>query len=260
MKNNSILIFAIILIITLSVSAAAYDTELKPFEEVLADYGVDESMVVGKYVLDESAEIPVYEFTYIYKEDWFGKFIGKFFKILRINVFTKDTKVPAVQMYVEDWEKHGQLLVIPFKSAWGEDKDIKMVVDYELDLSSYPLPAYKIKTNVIEPGPNGTSRNVVINKPAVEMKEKLFGVWNGNILLSDEECIEHSGRIVEISAETSRTSRIENPDLRDPYCDYPSERLIQPSLMSESKTYSGCCLPVDNYEALRHSGFQGIKT
>lgn len=224
--------------------------EIISFEDVLEKYDIPESKLVGRYNLNESSEIPIYEFTYIYKEDWFGNFIGKFFKIFGIKVYTRDSKIPAIQMYVEDWEKYGHLLVRSPKDVKPDFKLENYEFELIIDNSTFFVPQYRVVAKL------GEMRT---HLPAVEVgplglgNQKILAMLAGKIYLTKEECEEHNGRATNIS-------NVAEMILAQAQCNLPQERDMYPGarVINLPKPYYYCCLPVDNYESLRVSGYQGI--
>ena len=121
MKNNFLIIgFALAIFLALS-SVEAVSSEVKPFEKVLSDYGIEEWRVIGDYELDESQEVPAYRFTYVYKQDYDPKnFMDRLIVRIRwvIRTKLKETIVPAVEMSKKDWglNESGSLFLLSIDS------------------------------------------------------------------------------------------------------------------------------------------------
>lgn len=166
------------------------DTNIKEFDDVLTDYGIEKWQIIGDYKLIETEEIPIYEFDFIWKVDIdniFSKILGYFKKIFRIS--RTSVKVPAVEMSDEDWIEYGHLFIRPIKDVLAryhmKEKD---VLEYKLT-NKNGLPSYWIKTKMIEPGPDGEPWNVRMTVPAIYMgagtndkgtfNRQLGIIWNG---------------------------------------------------------------------------------
>lgn len=204
MKKNlfSIVNFVLILIISLNF-ISAFGTTLKPFEDVITNYGIEKWQVNSEYELIKFGEvsvyeIPIYEFTFIWKVDldsvW-SRTLGRFKKIFHVNKIT--VKVPAVEMSDEDWKQYGSSFILPVENV-AERYSINNINDFEYELTTNnDLPAYSFKEKEPQLTADGIAPND-ISVPAIYLgqgtnkkgtfNEQLWKLWNaGGVIQVEEE-------------------------------------------------------------------------
>ena len=192
--KRGILIISLFLISVLVISGvnaldviAPSDEDLRPFEKVLEDYGIAKWQVIGGYNLIDTGEIPIYEFEYVWDRDYsfVSTFLTRIKRILRVQKTT--IKVPAIKLSDEEWKQYSPLFVVSIDYIASKYYS-KGFIEYEL-ITNYEergIPAYKIKTNMMQSTPDGLI-NIVKNVPAIEMgkgtnkegtkHEQLWTLW-----------------------------------------------------------------------------------
>lgn len=256
MKNRYLSLVILLLFFISFISAQ----EILSFEEVLREYKIPESRVIGGYTLNTSEEIPFYEFDYVWDER------ERLF-LLKDRFIHYDTKVPAVHMYIEDWEKYGHLFVIPVDDNFLRNLRIggrNKLIGYELvlnDSSVYFIPSYKItytrkqwsgllgflhlgkseivnitdKIPAIEMGPVFEAKP--IEPIEIGMREKFWGMWTKSIQLNNGECIENGGRMIEIgySKEDEKITHSCNTKSLPEWIYYYKEKGEYPSFLNSTE-------------------------
>ncbi|PIN81385.1 hypothetical protein COV13_01370 [Candidatus Woesearchaeota archaeon CG10_big_fil_rev_8_21_14_0_10_32_9] len=208
-----ILLLLILLAFVVSIDSgfASSENKLKSFELAIAEYGIEESSVVGEYALLETEEIPIYEFEYIWKKDSTESKLVSFVKKI-FNIHKKIIKIPAIDLSDEEWGRYGDLFLLPIEDVYSRfNVDKKDVLSYELEKHN-DLPMYRITTSKLQQGLEGEPEPVVLVVPAIELglgstsdgeyNEQLWKMWRGgsSIKQKTSECITPSAGL-ELSGE-----------------------------------------------------------